>query len=470
MFCPLTQSRIRLLLGMALCVAGLASVLLAAPPQDRRFGQPPIVRPIDRGNAAIQPLRIDSRDLQILRKPSKPFSPIEMVDPRTGRPVPPDQILRLGNGVRITAREYFAELNRIEKELNALGYSVRNAPDHTVIARVRIDPAKYRIVPSGRPMRGTAKPVVGPGVRVTVHDLERLVDQRSARLQKRSSTSEHRVRKTFAYTLGDTDILSASARGTLELGGKPDGVETRAEAAGGGTVFGHPFDALRVVVEGHSRAGGQSSAKMQMTALGATVFNVNKQGAIDETLERSRPLNLKYGADVPVGPFALAVELRVQGSVGALVHVSTAPASDNGDGAAVAMNFEPHIHTALTGTAAIDLKIASAGIEGKVDIINLDADARGGLQLVNRSGSPEVIELVSSSVDVSMLGGQLAAYAKVWNPFGKDKKWSVVLFDWAGIEEHIDLYNSFQTVELGNGKPPIGPVVVRPLGVLRERN
>ncbi|RMF44913.1 MAG: hypothetical protein D6753_01385 [Planctomycetota bacterium] len=459
------------MLGFSLVFAGLASILLADSPQDRRLGPArsiPLGRP---PQTTVQPVRIQTSDLQVFRRTPIAFSPIEMVDPRTGRRIPPDEILTLGNGTRITAGEYFAELNRIEKDLNALGYSFRNAPTDTVIAKVRLDPRKYSAPLATRAIRSGGRPVVAPGTRVTVEKLEQLAQSQEnrPRAENRVAKSEHIVRKPFSYTLGDPDILAAYARGSLELTGKPDGVATRAEAAGGGTVFGRSFDAMYVSFDGHSRAGGDAGVRMQMTALGSTVFNVNRQGTLDETLQRSRPLNLNYGADVPVGPFALAVQLRVQGSVGATVHVSTSQAPSSGDGASVAMNFTPHIDSKLTGTAAIDLKIVSAGVEGRVDLISLDADARGGLTLRNSNGSPRVVEFVTASADVGMLSGKIVPYAKVWNPFGSDKRWSFVLFDWDGIEQHIDLYNSLQVVELTPSRSPLHPVGVQILSSPRTR-
>ena len=53
-----------------------------------------------------------------------PFHPFPMVDEK-GNPIPPNQTVQLPNGKSSTAKEYFDSLNRIEKGLNNIGYTMR---------------------------------------------------------------------------------------------------------------------------------------------------------------------------------------------------------------------------------------------------------------------------------------------------------------------------------------------------------
>lgn len=65
----------------------------------------------------------DSR-LKVERKTPIPFKPFEMVDLK-GRKIDPNETTVI-NGKRITAREFFAKLNEIERDQNAKGYSIRD--------------------------------------------------------------------------------------------------------------------------------------------------------------------------------------------------------------------------------------------------------------------------------------------------------------------------------------------------------
>ncbi len=57
------------------------------------------------------------------RAPIK-FTPFDMVDPNTGKPVRPDDWIEV-NGVRVKAGEFYRRLNEMERWLNERGYSLR---------------------------------------------------------------------------------------------------------------------------------------------------------------------------------------------------------------------------------------------------------------------------------------------------------------------------------------------------------
>jgi len=57
------------------------------------------------------------------RTPIK-FTPFDMVDPNTGKPVRPDDLIEV-NGVKMRAGDFYRRLNEAERWLNAHGYSLR---------------------------------------------------------------------------------------------------------------------------------------------------------------------------------------------------------------------------------------------------------------------------------------------------------------------------------------------------------
>jgi len=78
----------------------------------------PMITVQERGDSGL------NLDWQLRARSPISFTPFEMVDPNTGKPVNADDILEI-NGVKVTAGEYYRRLNEIEQWLNAHGYSLR---------------------------------------------------------------------------------------------------------------------------------------------------------------------------------------------------------------------------------------------------------------------------------------------------------------------------------------------------------
>ena len=64
-------------------------------------------------------------------KTAIPYQPLPMKD-ANGRTLQPDEMITLKNGTKMTAQDYYAKLNEIEKKLNAQGYSLRSGQNAIV--------------------------------------------------------------------------------------------------------------------------------------------------------------------------------------------------------------------------------------------------------------------------------------------------------------------------------------------------
>lgn len=64
------------------------------------------------------------QDWTLRPRPPIQFTPFEMVDPNTGKPVNADDIIEV-NGVKMKAGEFYRQLNAMEQWLNEQGYSLR---------------------------------------------------------------------------------------------------------------------------------------------------------------------------------------------------------------------------------------------------------------------------------------------------------------------------------------------------------
>jgi hypothetical protein len=78
----------------------------------------PLIRVEEQGDPGL------TFDWQLRPRPPIQFTPFEMVDPNTGKPVNAKDIIEVG-GVKMTAGEFYRRLNETEQWLNAHGYSLR---------------------------------------------------------------------------------------------------------------------------------------------------------------------------------------------------------------------------------------------------------------------------------------------------------------------------------------------------------
>jgi hypothetical protein len=68
------------------------------------------------------------------------FKPFPFKHPESGAPIVPQTIIRLPNGKAQTAQQYYSELNRIERDLNKLGYTLRSGDPVQIIAALTDNP------------------------------------------------------------------------------------------------------------------------------------------------------------------------------------------------------------------------------------------------------------------------------------------------------------------------------------------
>src|SRR5438132_1677892 len=112
-----------------------------------------VIPPVARAATVTLPNRPNPLPERINRRPAIPFKPFELsdaqgkpiIDPRTGKAITRDTIVRLPNGKSITYGKWFDTLNALEQQNNALGYSLRQHKSKTQkveIAETAVDRAK----------------------------------------------------------------------------------------------------------------------------------------------------------------------------------------------------------------------------------------------------------------------------------------------------------------------------------------
>jgi hypothetical protein len=92
-----------------------------------------------------------------------PFKPWEVLNPEDGKPIAADAELTLPDERKVKAGDFYRELNRVERQLNAIGYSLRDEPEDEVLQEVALSESfrgQIENLHAGQaPLAGPFKPV-----------------------------------------------------------------------------------------------------------------------------------------------------------------------------------------------------------------------------------------------------------------------------------------------------------------------
>lgn len=105
-------------------MAALATVVIAGWSQDQIAQFPPPSKIEVPSIYFESPEGFVPQDWTLRPRPPIKFTPFEMVDPATGKPVKADDIIEV-NGVKMRAGDFYRQLNAMEQWLNEHGYSLR---------------------------------------------------------------------------------------------------------------------------------------------------------------------------------------------------------------------------------------------------------------------------------------------------------------------------------------------------------
>ncbi len=289
-----------------------------------------------------------------------PFRPITARDYNVND-IPPNQIISLSNGNKMTASVYFAKLNKIEKEANKHGYSLR---DKEVFRSKTVTPASFLEVKSAQTPNPSARlktqaeqeaflnPILKSGTRVIkpLGDYtpaekrkvlsEELKNYESSDLTVRgiaaapSIFSNTGVLKTINetstkdYSFGDARVFQAGAHVSLKRLAKIYGQgskKTEFTITGTGKIYGSVLGNSFTVVNSSAVAyvPVDSSKKMTLKLLvnitGIDVLNTTYEHAVRKTVADNKTKPFEYGKSISfplIWGISITGRVGVKGSVG----------------------------------------------------------------------------------------------------------------------------------------------------------
>jgi hypothetical protein len=118
--------------------AAILLLLVQALPQSA--GSRQVARPTV--NTQTKAVKIDPSIYRVNARPPIAFKPLDMIEPRTGKPVGPNELIKLENGKTLTAAKYYEQMNKLEAEFNKMGHSFRDTEKKVNLNETIVDRAK----------------------------------------------------------------------------------------------------------------------------------------------------------------------------------------------------------------------------------------------------------------------------------------------------------------------------------------
>ena len=428
---------------------------------------------------AKQRIVIDrARVVPIETKAPIPHQPFLMVDPQTSKPVAPTQVLVGPKGERVTAQDYWDNVNKFEKYLNDRGLSQRNAPPVTKMERLRDDDAleqarlskliarrkpvspvvtqfqaARRVPPSPADTQRHLAVLAAQGARVPYRHGDRMIDP--------NRVVEKTVNLAFPFgTSIGGNLFNADFGGEERVESHEFHRTVTITAHAHGTVFGHDFrlmEAQSIAKSAYADSyGGSGSAETEcnVTMQGVEPFPPVKDVSTKKAqlyTDRHTLATHTWSPEFPtvsfgVGPFGVDM------SIAASAHADIDGAFNVLYSSARA-DLMPSSSLNVALSVSVSLPAIELGVEGKVRVFDTHLDLSNQAELVDPGREAKLSIVNSGTQTTDALSGTLTAFAKVGWGF-VSHRFDITVFSKSGTHDETELLATNQTLELMPPPPP----------------
>jgi hypothetical protein len=395
---------------------------------------------------------------RIHQRPPIPFKPFELtdakgkpiIDPRTGKPITRDTVVRLPNGKSITYGKWFDILNALERQNNALGYSLRehkSKAQNVEIAESAVDRSllQAQAAQIHSMARISAPSATHESVMATARAYHAQAKQHSAALRTPAAlailgkkAAGPGVDKHWDFPMGDRSTFYVDLNGGLQLNGSNTGTTMKVFSRVDSAVLHNSLTLVSVDGQAVSPLSDPLTVSLNLKILGNSwkpVDNTAVDG-IELSASLTQPANWSKEYPFVIAGVPMSVEFGMRGSSGVRWYVGLAPVSVTG----VVTPFTQS--QAYAQIAAVDIEVAEAGVEGIVTLMNDYFIISGYAQLqLDAQQKPYIYQEYSAINLMNALDGKLRLYTcvtvpnwpDVWNTHDEctyDKIW-----DWAGFHQ-----------------------------------
>ncbi len=451
-------------------------------PSEVRINKAPI-------NQNIESVQLDKNQIQVIKQKPTQFQAFDVKDPETGKPIPPSTILTLPNGEKVKAGEYYAQLNKLEREFNQIGYSLRQPAEEVTIQSSTINkqelqkqqqllektPEKIDLsveiqkelepsqvlrtiekgpikqidprLPGGVPQidnpqinPGTIKPInpqINPGA---IQQINPQLKQTKGNFKlAQSSSGSGTYTRSWDKEVGKRSTFAAYLKGKLELKGSRTYTRASAEGSSGGYAFNRNFELARGTATVYAPVSGRGNVNAGLYVAKQNVYNFQTGFANRFSKGDSFSRSLDFGvANIRffVGPIPMRARFGVRGSAGFRYNMAASGASR-----LAYARLNPFVDSRAYGQGGADIVVGGAGVGANLlllkDNLNAYASARVRFASANRAYLQSYYSVYN---DMEALSGKAYAYAYVYVPrFGippwRKKQWNWNIFDWTGFKQ-----------------------------------
>ena len=460
----LTKKLISSILAVGLVTIALSVMPTSAQAQNpERRSDIPSQTEISLQQPAIRPATVQAQInpalIKVNRRPPIQFKAFEILDPTNRKPISRDTMLpALPNGKRLTAGQYYDELNKLERQFNALGYTLKNSRGSKI--ELQTTPVPVTTLQRQAQVLRTAHLSNTQFQPLNLRDVEReykatvvnpraqipIVVGRPGVILVPIPKTVHWV-KDWNHSLEFPDVFSAYINGKIELNGTKDVTKVDGEVNAGGSMFGESFELLRVTGNLNAPKSGTMNVKVGVSVLEKSVHSLdeNVTAAWSKTDSISVRLDKSVTIHFTLGPIPMSAKFGATGTAGINYGVAIAPLM-------ASARVGPFVHTNVYAQAGVDLLIAEAGAGANLTLLNTDGNLNGSLSMEIDSASKPYFKWTDSySQSLDMLGGNVYIFAKISYPCfccwcTDEYNWNV--FSWGGFHVSGELFNDSKTLYL----------------------
>jgi len=388
-------------------------------------------------------------DWQLRSRPPIQFTPFEMVDPNTGKPVNADDLIEV-NGVKMKAGEFYRRLNETERWLNAHGYSLRT----DTVFEYYSPQLEMEIADSERRLREleAQMPLSGEPAGSDFYPASCTGDGRSFDTGWfGNSLFGVRIVGQGSYRACSSPV-SASVQGNARLDGRLANFErTVATATASGSASTSDFQTLNY------------SYNINVQVFGNTVWGPSGSGTIRLQYRNSWDWHIASidwrSPSIPLGCInILGFNICLNGRVGVAGNLRLAAAVDLG---VFGQQAWARPYGSLGGFAEAWIGVnggiarLEAGVRGNLTFLNgnLQGEAVGSLSLRGNNGRTCIDYNFNTrlTANISALSGNIQAFARgcIWFFGWRCAEGSLTLFSWNGISWNREVGSWGRTATIG---------------------
>lgn len=333
-----------------------------------------------------------------------------------------EKIVRLKNGKELPFDKFIKEVNELEAEFNKMGISLR---DSDTIKIKYIYPHEQLKLQKEMFSKDFSK-----GLKIHLPPQVVCEGDSEGHTQSEGGPKDFVPldwRRDWNQSFGNDDF-GINLNANMKIEGKEDSVDVQPYFDLGIKMFGKEAEVLTIHRKGNKLVG-------EVIGVG-DLFEQRLSSSWNEQLFKE---DFKWSRELsfPVGPINVSGEFGFNGNAS----LTTSGEYDLGSGKLIKIELTPYADAEAYGELGANYEIVTAGVGGKITLININAPLSGGLQLTG----DEFKIFANGDIDANLLNGRLYAFVEI-DYLIDSKKFEIEFFNFEGFHFKQNLFYIKQSV------------------------